>query len=211
MNDPKNPYQMPDDPRTFGQEPEPSYDAELGFHEPAGNRLAVVGFVLALLGPLALIGVIVSAVASRRRPRGLAIAGIIVGIVMLLITAVCGGLIGSAIWVFSKIGEDLEEITTDYQTIQAQVESYKAANNGALPPDLDALSLTSEARTDPWGAEYGYAVLGNNWQIMFTGADGQSGTLDDTVLEGGRPPLTEDPFGTRWQDLSQALMEGVSP
>ena len=151
MNDPKNPYQMPDDPRTFGQEPEPPYDAGIGYEEPAGNRLAIVGFVLALLGPLALIGVIVSAVAARRRPRGLAIAGIIVGIVMLLITAVCGGF---GIYMFSfyqKAVPIVEEISNDYQQIQASIESYKLANNGSLPADLSVLGLTQDALEDPFG------------------------------------------------------------
>lgn len=61
------------------------------FLEDRGRVLGIVGFVLAFLGPLSLVGVILSIVAlvKARNPRwhnGFALAGVVVGAVVLAAT-----------------------------------------------------------------------------------------------------------------------------
>ncbi len=71
--------------------------APVGYAAPApvdpGKGLGIAGFVLAFFGPLALVGVILSIVAlvkSRRagQKNGLALAGIILGAVVLVVTTI---------------------------------------------------------------------------------------------------------------------------
>ncbi|MEM1424765.1 MAG: DUF4190 domain-containing protein, partial [Planctomycetota bacterium] len=173
--------------------------------------LGVLGLVLAILGPLAPIGVVVSLVAVRREPRGAAIAGVIVGIVMTLITLVCGGFAGWGLWIGLKIQPQQEEIVSDYLAIQNSIDAYKQNNNDSPPPDLATLGLDPALTTSPFGDTYDYRVEsgGEGWSIGFVGEDGVSGTSDDTRLSGRRESLEQDPFG--WQDLTQRLMRPHMP
>lgn len=209
MREKPNPYEMPSTPSplTGGPDEDQSggyYDYDEG---PQRNGLAVVGFVFSLLGPLALIGVIISAIALRRRPRGFAVAGVIVGLVMLVLSALCIGAVGWSVSLSLQIQPKQEEIIGDYLAIQTAVETYKTNNAGALPPDLASLGLGTGVTTSPFGDTYHYETSGTNWTIGFEGEDGVRDTQDDTRLEGGRRPIEEDIFG--WQDLTQALLRGV--
>ena len=64
--------------------------APVGYAAPApvdpGKGLGIAGFVLAFFGPLALVGVILSIVAGQK--NGLALAGIILGAVVLVVTTI---------------------------------------------------------------------------------------------------------------------------
>jgi hypothetical protein len=76
----------------FGVPPQPQYGAAPAYGYPVApqrnsNGLAIAGFVLAFLGPLALIGLILSIVglikskAAGGKGKGLAIAGIVISII----------------------------------------------------------------------------------------------------------------------------------
>lgn len=199
--DPGNPYAMyPDDEPTLEEQgPGP-----MAGERPAGNPAGTVGLILAILGPLAPIGVIVSLMGLRREPKGLAIAGVIVGILMTLLTIGCAGVIGWAFWVNMQIMDEQQDITQDYAAIQTAIEQYKLDNNGQTPPDLNTLGLPADATTSPFQDTYDYRTDGTNWSIGFVGEDGILDTQDDTRIEGGRGTFEDDPFG--WQDLQQALM-----
>ncbi|GAB4516199.1 MAG: hypothetical protein Tsb0013_20770 [Phycisphaerales bacterium] len=200
-----NPYAMyPDDEPAFEEHPggDPG-----GRREPAGNPGAVAGLILAIMGPLAPIGVIVSLLSLKREPRGFAIAGVIVGLVMTVLMVVCGGVIGWGVWAGLQIQDELQEITSDYSAIQSAVEQYKRDHDGALPPDLSALGLPAETTTSPFGDTYDYRASGGTWSIGFVGEDGVLDTQDDTRIDGGRRPLEQNPFG--WQDVQNALMHPI--
>ncbi|ROQ39856.1 hypothetical protein EDF46_1491 [Frondihabitans sp. PhB188] len=87
-------------PQGYGS-PQP-YDGQQGYNPGAVRQgtspMAIVGFILAFLGVLSVVGLILSIIAFRTaprdgRPRGLATAGIIIASVVLALTII-GGIIG---------------------------------------------------------------------------------------------------------------------
>lgn len=145
---------------------------------PATNVMGVVGFILAFC--VSPIGLLVSLAALAKPPRGLAIGGVIVG----LIGSVVWGLLiagGYYMWpLFLKGGE----LVMDTQAVQSAVASYQSAHNNELPPDLATAGVPSSAQTDPWGNPYVFAPSPDNksWTLTTTGYDGQLGTFDDGVF-----------------------------
>jgi len=158
------------------------------------NTLGLVGFVLGLVGLFATggllcpIALIISLVALGRRPRGFAIAGVILGFL-----GTCGGLIailffGAAILaalgiaaVAAVLSEPQKfEVTGDMAVIAAAVESNRA-ENGQLPLDLSALSIPAAVTMDPWGRPYDYVLASDagSYDIVSAGVDGIEGTADD--------------------------------
>lgn len=161
------------------------------------NVLGVIGFVLVLLGalgicvpPLALaipIGTFLALLGMFREPRGLAIAGFIIGLlfsVPLLIVFLFFGVmgLGAAAMGSGDLAkhaaavqgtEAIYRMVTDFQTEQ-----------GRLPATLDELqNLGKEAQTDPWGRPYVYEVQEGQdpFRVVSSGPDGIVGNTDDVT------------------------------
>ena len=147
---------------------------------PPKNTLGLVGFILAFcVSPL---GLILSAVALMKPPRGFAIGGVIVGLLgtvgwaIVAVTVMAGGeFIMEAIKVST-------EVQQDYMVISSAVEGAMA--DGAYPADLAGLTLDAAATTDPWGTAYEYVVTddGAGWSLTSAGKDMVMGTADDFTL-----------------------------
>lgn len=199
---------MPKDENPYAMYPgEPSgSNPEFQAPQAGSNTLGIVGFVLSLLGPLALIGVVMCLVALRRRPRGFAIAGLVIGVVMLLLTALCGGIMGIWVWALLEAQDEYQEIASDYATLSSAISDYQRRNNGALPPDLGVLGLPAEATSDPYGEEYLFTPQGGSWSIGSNGADGVPGTDDDVELRSGL--VIGDYMTQPYQPLQEAVING---
>ena len=201
----ENPYSMyPDEDVAFDEGH--SSGGGMGRPTPEGNPLGVVGLILSILGPLAPFGVVVSAFALRREPRGVAIAGLIVGLVMTPLAYICGGLIGLGVWGFFASQGDYDEISNDFLQIQRAVAEYQNANDGDLPDDLDALSLPPDVIESPYGERYVYQRAAGSWSLGFKGMDQQQGTQDDTTLPGDLSGSSLANY--QHQPLMQALANG---
>jgi hypothetical protein len=166
------------------------YGYEGGYEEPMpgegrpqSNVLGIVGFVLSFC--VSPVGLIVSLVALRRPPRGLAIGGVVVGVLGTVVWAGFGAAIGYA---FTRPIVKLQsEVTEDYIAIDKAVTSYQS-KNGSLPTSIDDLTtLSSDERTDPWGHAYVIETQpgAGTWSMRVLGPDGQADTSDDLVLAGG--------------------------
>lgn len=154
-------------------------DRDLPPQDRGPNVLGIVGFVLAFcVSPL---GLLVSLIALASRPRGFAIAGVIVG------------LIGSVVWGFVGIGAFAAARTGMFQTIvefqaaSVALDTYSKNNNGAAAPSLTAAGLSGDALIDHWGTPYAYEVGpdGKSWTFTVVGPDKVRGTADDAVLTSG--------------------------
>ncbi len=159
------------------QEPMP------GEGRPQSNVLGIVGFVLAFC--VSPIGLLVSLFALTRPPRGFAIAGVVVGLLGTIVWGVLGAGIGYVLT--QPIVKIQNEVVTDYMAVDQEVEAFRSAND-RLPASLDEVTaLNAEQRTDPWGNPYVLepAASGDAWSLRVTGPDGQAGTGDDLVLDGG--------------------------
>jgi hypothetical protein len=174
----------------------PPYDAYAA--RPQGNTLGIAGFICSLLGLLtgghllSPIGLILSIVGLAYRPRGWAIAGLILGLLgtcgwlivaIVVIVAGLGVLLAMAgIFVFSQA--ERFEITTDMAKIAMLAEDYKKENRDIPPADLSVLNLQVSTLTDPWGNRYRYELTEKEpgFEIVSDGQDGKAGTADDIHL-----------------------------
>ncbi len=174
----------------------------------APNGLGIAGFVCSLIGLLCSmgllspIGLILSIIALNRPPRGLAIAGVVLGalgscgiilaavFVPVAIAAVLAalGLTAAAVGLAALAGPEVES-QFDMTILAINVENYKKQNNGALPATLvDAakgVDPNSGLFKDPWKREYIFepAQDGSSYRIYSAGEDGVPGTADDIEAE----------------------------
>lgn len=185
------------------------------------NGLGIAGFVCSLIGLvftgglLCPVGLILSLVALGRRPRGFAIAGVIVGLLgtcgigIFVIMAIAVGAAAVVATVAGLAGvmlffeQEKVEITTDMAWIAIAAESYEE-ENGVLPADLDLLDLEPSILTDPWGSPYRYLLveLDPGFDLISAGRDGQFETEDDVALS-----RLDEAWGTAINDLDQKIEE----
>ncbi len=179
---------------------------EAEYREPEKNVLGIVGFALSFCtGP---IGLIVSLIALTKRPRGFAIAGVIISLIS---TAVIGTVIFGGAWIFKKFGAHMAamvDLTQDLPEIQKAVSQHQAANNGALPADLASLGLPVERIQDANGVPYGYSVKadGSGWELVWAGADRTMGTADDLTIDGA---ASSDDLSQEFEDYMEAHAEDI--
>jgi len=154
---------------------------ESEYQEPRSNTLAIVGFVLAFC--LSPIGLLLSLIALAKPPRGLAVAGVIVG----LLGCVAWAMLGWLVVQVGRHGFEVAEVMEDYRSIEAAVAAHRAANNDAYPDELSQLNVDQAALTDPWGGQYRYEKLpdGKGFAVLSSGIDGRSGSMDDIRIEFG--------------------------
>ncbi len=146
------------------------YDYEQLPQEPArgSNPLAVVGFVLAFCLPP--VGLLLSLIAVFMRPRGFAIAGLIVS---LITTSIAGVLVGGGVYMWPAM-KTTYRIVEDTTAIKQAIETHQRNNNDVPPADLSILGLSASTLTDPWGTAYLYEVSpdGTSWTLKVAGPDG---------------------------------------
>lgn len=169
---------------------------QFGPERPTGaNPLAIVGFIFAFCVPP--VGFLLSLIAVFRSPRGFAVAGLVIS---LLLSAVL-----AAVAFFFSVGwgpiRDISSVVTETTLISNAIDGYSRQNNGALPASLDALGLPAETLSDPWGNAYRYDVSpdGTTWTLTVAGPDG---SYDDaatvTVTQNMSPNEIGDRAGNAW-------------
>lgn len=159
-------------------------------HCPApSNGLGVAGFVTSLVGLVLCgglicpIGLLMSMVAMFKRPRGLAIAGFIIGLIgsaWIVLAVLFIFVLGIGVAGVAAMGFGFVEAGVDANEIHKSVSSYYRSS-GALPSTLEALTLDPETLIDPWGNPYRYEVDadGRHYSISTAGPDGVWETEDD--------------------------------
>ena len=137
----------------------------------AGFVLSLVGIVLTC-GLLCPIGLILSLIALRRQPKGLAIAGTVIGAIGSVFVVIGGLAIGTGaladVLTAAKIGMAARSI-----------ENAREAN-GALPSNDEGTALIAEHK-DAWKNALRYEIDGAEYTITSAGKDGVFDTDDDIV------------------------------
>lgn len=143
------------------------------------NRLGLAGFIVSLVGLLTLgclspVGLVLSLIAVFRRPRGCAVAGLVLGCIGVTV----GGIIGTK-FVFSWL--ELAPAISDGGVIAEELAKYRQSHAGSFPPSLDDLpGLPVTAKVDEWKQLYHYRVCPEGWvELTSDGEDGIPGTADD--------------------------------
>jgi hypothetical protein len=182
---------------------------------PPHNRLGVAGFALSVLGLLTLgvlspLGLLVSALALSRRPRGFAVAGTIIGAagsIALIIAAwlVIASLLGPAdrdveggrervLSLRHLLGDYAKESVEEFETtsrvrgeaIRTIHEAMQQIVNtydesGSLPSVNEGNELIRGV-LDPWGGRLRYSRIDDGrFAIRSNGPDGEVDTADDIV------------------------------
>lgn len=171
-----NPYDSTPQGGQFNQDPQ---YANYG-GKPESNPLGLIGFILSLTCLLSPIGLLLSLFALFKRPRGFAIAGTIVG--LLLSVVVVGGAYG--FYWFANAGRGamaIGYIAVQSEVLDEQIRAY-TREAGSPPTSLDQVALPAGAKIDPWGVEYRLVPASSPnglLKISSAGPDGQFGTADD--------------------------------
>ncbi len=166
------------------------------------NGLGVAGFVVSLVGIflcgfISPIGLILSAVAMARPPRGMAIAGLALGLIGT--TFLC--LFGFAMFLTAvgvdmakdRVEDMIEENLPDalalaqMSAISEALSQYRIEHN-EYPPNLDELRDFRNQKSqndwkgpfvDPWGNDYRYERINDGFSLWSIGKDKLEGTEDD--------------------------------
>lgn len=173
--------------------------------ERGSNGLGVAGFVVSLIGlvcsmgVISPIGLVMSLFALGRQPRGLAIAGVVLGAIgtcglvlslifipiALAFVLAAAGLTAAAVAIGGLGGPGTE----------AQVEMFILATNieqrtkqtGSVPASLDEITakMGTPQYTDPWDKPYRYEVTqdGSAFRLYSSGPDGIPANADDVRFE----------------------------
>jgi hypothetical protein len=161
------------------------------------NPVGLAGFIVSLVslvacgGLLSPVGLILSLVGCFRQPRGLAIAGVVLGLIgsggFILGVVVLGvGLIAGAIALLfgaSFIGQTVETVF-DADEVREAIVAYERAN-GRLPESIgDLTSLDEEAGKDLWDTPYRLSIDPDDrtMTLVSLGKDQTFGTKDDITV-----------------------------
>ena len=136
-------------------------------------------------------GLILSLVAVGRQPRGLAVAGIVLGVLgscgilgILLMLAVGGiGILAAMVGFILVTEGDQIEITRDMAAIALMVDQYQTENR-YLPADLDSIDARPSTLMDPWGGRYSYLLTDDEmgFDLVSAGPGRVFGDEDDVAL-----------------------------
>lgn len=169
-------------------------DMHYGAPTSSTNGLGIAGFIVSLVGLLICggflspVGLVMSLIALGRRPKGFAIAGVVLGVIgsiwfFLLVFVIGIGTvlaavgIGVAVIAAARMGENAVKLN------QAIEEYHK--QNGRVPAALtDLASMQTETLQDPWGTPFRYEVTegGAGFYLRSDGPDRAPGTSDDIEL-----------------------------
>src|SRR5687768_15268077 len=181
--------QQPLPPQPYPPQPYPQPYAQPGTPNPQStNGMGIAGFVTSLVGLLSCgflspIGLIFSLIGLTKRPRGLAIAGAVLGAVGSVFLMLAGFAIVMGVLGVSKAAQTMAEMATAVsagQRAHQVIERHRTAN-GSLPADAQGTALIA-AEKDLWGTPLVYHRTGDTYKIVSLGKDKTEGTADDMTF-----------------------------
>lgn len=154
---------------------------------PKENGFGLAGFIVSIAGLVlcgipSIIGVILSMIGLGKEPKGLAIAGLILGLIGLVEVAVVGFLTFSAYQVAQNAGTFFQEIA-----IEAQLNEHASAigneweSSSQIPTQSEGDELLKGQR-DMIGNQIVYETDGTSFSLRSAGADGTLQTDDDITV-----------------------------
>lgn len=155
------------------------------------NTAGLVGFILSMSGIVCgitfPIGLIVSLAGIGKEPKGLAIAGTIIGalgtLMYVAIVVMYGAVIAACIGFGAAAMQPIIETETALNNAERQIEEYQFEND-QLPTEAEGNQLIAELE-DGWdnGLRYELTDEGEDFLIRSAGPDGEFDTLDDETTE----------------------------
>lgn len=160
----------------MSQNPVESYDMDL--EERPRNPVGIVGFILAFCLPP--IGLLLSLIALAFRPRGFAIAGVLVGIITTSVVAIVAVFSVQAVQTAARFAQ----VADNAVQVQAALEAAKSPE-GLYPADLASANPPASALNDPWGTPFRYEPTGGgvSYLLISAGPDKAFDTTDDLLMD----------------------------
>jgi len=165
---------------------------------PRGNALGTAGFIVSIIGLFACgvlgpVGLTLSAFGMRKEPRGLAVAGLVIGIVSTLELIAVVVLVVFATAAASRAAAAFAptiKTLAEMQTANTHIESYYSTHTSMLPSDADGNAVIVER--DGWGHPFQYhQIRPTDFELRSAGPDGIFANGDDitqTFNTGDFPP-----------------------
>ena len=195
---------------------QPSFNQPMQPERPYGeppkkdNVIGLTGFIVSLVGLFlcgvpSVIGLIVSAIGLKKEPRGLAIAGVIIGIIgMVQLVGVC--VIGYQWTQMARQG--YAQISTQVNSMLTEVQLEQAASEiGSVWQEQQQLPTQEEGdeiligKTDRMNNPLVYETDGTSFSVRAAGADGILDTQDDIVVGPFEDPQTAIDLKTDFEGL----------
>ena len=164
---------------------QPPAGGQMYVQQAPSNGLGIAGFVTSLIGVvtcgfLSPVGLVFSLIGLTKQPRGLAIAGTILGLLGSVWLFVVGFALVMGFLGLSKAVTAIAEVESTRQKGRqaAQAVEQERDRTGSLPNEAAGNQLVG-SHTDHWNRPFRYKVSGDSFSLVSFGADGQEGTTDD--------------------------------
>ena len=154
------------------------------YQRPPSNGLGTAGFVVSLVGIftaglLCPIGLLLSFFGLFKRPRGLAIAGFIIGLVGTAIVAVVLLLLWTVGLAAFHLVQPIVKTEQVIREAQTEIDAVAITHGRIVPNDQQGQELIRLKR-DGWGRPLQYRRLSaQGYELRSAGKDGVFGTEDD--------------------------------
>ena len=208
----------------YPQKPvQPYTSPAYGHAPPKENSTAIVGLILSILGfvtcPIfSIVGMFVSWSAMSREPKGVAIAGFIIGLIG-TIGVLIGGIV--LICVFAGIFTlgaaavaAAQQAVQELPQKQAVMEIVREYEGEGIPTQAEGEKIIQN-KMDAWQNQLRYETDGSSFSVISDGPDGKPNTADDkrcgafSSIEEARNEV--EPFGHLEEDFEFDDMEEFDP
>lgn len=210
-------YPPPQDPNPFSRPSlnQPSFNQPMHPHQQPPkqeNGVGLTGFIVSLVGLFlcgipSLIGLIISAFGLKKEPRGLAIAGVILGLVGLVELGLVAVSTYQAVRVtqqsFNQIRAQLAEIPMEEA---ASDIGSKWQEQGRIPTQEEGDEMLV-GKNDMMNNSLVYETDGESFSIRSAGMDGVLETEDDVVVGPFEDPLIAIDLGYDYDELDLDELE----
>lgn len=148
------------------------------------NGLGIAGFIISLAGfftacILSPVGLLLSFIALFKRPRGFAVAGVILGLLGSIIPALIISFFGFIIFSAVMLGKPGFQTVIAVQEAGTTIKRHASNNNYTLPDDFDGNALLAGTR-DGWSRPLHYRRTNDfSFELRSAGPDGLLQTQDD--------------------------------
>jgi hypothetical protein len=174
----------------MSQYPQPVFQPPMKFPQaapPQENGWGLAGFVVSIAGLLlcgipSIVGILLSVIGLRKEPRGLAVAGLLIGLVGVMEILACGLFLLMVYRVAETgVGVARDHMITSQLELEASIIGDEWQKNGQLPTQAEGEDLLAGKR-DVIGNSIVYETDGVSFSLRSAGPDGILETDDDTVV-----------------------------
>ena len=151
------------------------------------NGLGLTGFIISLVGLFlcgipSLIGLVVSTLALKKQPKGLAVAGLILGLLGIIELVAFAFLTYSTYQITKNVGATLQILNVEMQLKSEAIEIGAQWESTGVIPTLDEGTELIGDESDLFGNPIEYETDGASFSLRSAGPDGLSQTEDDIVV-----------------------------